>query len=259
MSTIDSGHYGDGVARRTKRLWTDEENVEWSPKRVRLSQGASWPLSSSWHENGIVFVRDEDELAQVPQMPTAGCLVLPRALAAQALSPSRPVLAVDNVDAVLQAMAAHACLRHQGKRILIVGRNALFLSDLLDRLSACGSVATNVRGRRRFPVVAQFLASLPADCDSAVFEVLADRRDARKVLRLMRPDVIVFADVDAYRRFLGAKPFSLTDCVRPGRLFILPRMCDDISAFRGAFPDCEVVLEDDVSEQVCANVIQKLF
>jgi len=23
--TIDSGHYGDGVARRTKRLWTDEE------------------------------------------------------------------------------------------------------------------------------------------------------------------------------------------------------------------------------------------
>ena len=25
MSTIDSGHYGDDVARRTKRLWTDEE------------------------------------------------------------------------------------------------------------------------------------------------------------------------------------------------------------------------------------------
>uniref|UniRef100_UPI0009DF9ADD transposase n=2 Tax=Alphaproteobacteria TaxID=28211 RepID=UPI0009DF9ADD len=25
MSTSDSGHYGDGVARRTKRLWTDEE------------------------------------------------------------------------------------------------------------------------------------------------------------------------------------------------------------------------------------------
>ncbi len=25
MSTIESGHYGDGVARRTKRLWTDEE------------------------------------------------------------------------------------------------------------------------------------------------------------------------------------------------------------------------------------------
>ena len=25
MSTIDSGHYGDGVARRTKRLWTNEE------------------------------------------------------------------------------------------------------------------------------------------------------------------------------------------------------------------------------------------
>lgn len=25
MSTIDSGHYGDCVARRTKRLWTDEE------------------------------------------------------------------------------------------------------------------------------------------------------------------------------------------------------------------------------------------
>ena len=25
MSTIDSGHYGYGVARRTKRLWTDEE------------------------------------------------------------------------------------------------------------------------------------------------------------------------------------------------------------------------------------------
>jgi transposase len=25
VSTNDSGHYGDGVARRTKRLWTDEE------------------------------------------------------------------------------------------------------------------------------------------------------------------------------------------------------------------------------------------
>ena len=25
MSTNDSGHYGDDVARRTKRLWTDEE------------------------------------------------------------------------------------------------------------------------------------------------------------------------------------------------------------------------------------------
>jgi transposase len=25
VSTIDSGHYGDGVARRVKRLWTDEE------------------------------------------------------------------------------------------------------------------------------------------------------------------------------------------------------------------------------------------
>jgi transposase len=25
VSTIDSGHYGDDVARRTKRLWTDEE------------------------------------------------------------------------------------------------------------------------------------------------------------------------------------------------------------------------------------------
>ena len=25
MSTIDSGHYGDDVARRTKRLWTDDE------------------------------------------------------------------------------------------------------------------------------------------------------------------------------------------------------------------------------------------
>lgn len=25
MSTIDSGHHGDGVARRTKRLWTDDE------------------------------------------------------------------------------------------------------------------------------------------------------------------------------------------------------------------------------------------
>jgi transposase len=25
VSTIDSGHYGDGVGRRTKRLWTDEE------------------------------------------------------------------------------------------------------------------------------------------------------------------------------------------------------------------------------------------
>lgn len=25
MSTVDGGHYGAGMARRTKRLWTDEE------------------------------------------------------------------------------------------------------------------------------------------------------------------------------------------------------------------------------------------
>ena len=25
VSTLDIGHYDDGVARRTKRLWTDEE------------------------------------------------------------------------------------------------------------------------------------------------------------------------------------------------------------------------------------------
>jgi transposase len=25
VSTIDGGHYGDGVVRRTKRLWTDDE------------------------------------------------------------------------------------------------------------------------------------------------------------------------------------------------------------------------------------------
>jgi hypothetical protein len=25
VSTINNGHYGDGVARRTKRLWMDEE------------------------------------------------------------------------------------------------------------------------------------------------------------------------------------------------------------------------------------------
>ena len=27
MSPIGSGHYGEGVARRTKRLWTDEEKL----------------------------------------------------------------------------------------------------------------------------------------------------------------------------------------------------------------------------------------
>ena len=235
--------------------WLRRPNpVTWSPERVRLSQGTNWPLSPNWHKNGIVFVRDHDELAQLPQRPGAGCIVLPRALAAQVPMPPWPVLAVDDVDAALQAMTAHACLRHRGKRVLVLGRKAPFLSDLLDRLSACGTVATNVRGRRHFSVVTQFLASLPADCDSAVFEVLPDRRDARKTLRLMRPDVIVFADADACRRFLANRPFALTDCIRPGCLIILPRMYGDISAIHAAFPDCEVVWEENVSRQVCAKV-----
>jgi transposase len=44
VSTIDSGHYGDGVARRTKRLWTDEEKrsicVQTTAPGVSVSQVA---------------------------------------------------------------------------------------------------------------------------------------------------------------------------------------------------------------------------
>ena len=47
MSTIDSGHYGDVMARRTKRLWTDEEKRSIFCDRAGLVNGDDGPTSRS--------------------------------------------------------------------------------------------------------------------------------------------------------------------------------------------------------------------
>ncbi|MDW0361721.1 CapA family protein [Halomonas venusta] len=236
--------------RRPHRIW-------WDPKRVRLSEGKSWPLRAAWHGAGIVFLRDQEEFVQVhPTSRTKGCLVLPRELIAQMPSlPPQPILAVDNVEASIKALATHACLRHQGKRILVVGRNAPFMPELLGLLSNHGKVVTNVRGRRRFTVVTQFLASLTTDCDFAVFEVLAELKQAQSILRLMRPNVIVFADAISCHRFLGAKPFLLMDSMLPRCLIVLPGRGGDTVEIQNSFPDCEVIEATDVPQDVCSNLV----
>lgn len=245
LATVACGEW----LRRPNRNW-------WDPKRVRLSEGKSWPLTANWHGAGIAFLRDKEELAQASSSRTKGCLVLPRELVAQMPSlPPQPILAVGNVEASMKAMAAHACLRHKGKRILVIGRNAPFMPELLGQLSCHGRVVTNVRGRRRLTIVTQFLASLSADCDFAVFEVLADLKQAQSILHLMRPSVIIFTDAIACRRFLGAKPFVLMDSMLPGCLIVLPDQGGDTVEIQNSFPDCEVVEAVDVPQDVCSKLL----
>ena len=235
--------------RRPHRTW-------WNPQKVRLSQGKNWPLTAAWHGAGIVLLRNKEELAQVLPSRTNGCLVLPRELVAQMPSlPPQPILAVGDVEAAMEALATHACLRHKGKRILVIGRNAPFVPALLDQLSTRGTVVTNVLGRRRFKVVTQFLAALSADCDFAVFEVLADWKSAQNILRLMRPNVIVFADAIARRRFLGEKPFVLMDSMLPGCFIGLPNQDGSTVEIQHSFPDCEVIEMVDMPEDICSKLI----
>lgn len=101
MSTIDSGHNGDGVARRTKRLWTDEEkrticfqttapgvsvaqvarryavNANLIFKWLRDARFAPEPLAGGCSPEGVQFlpveiVQDVRAAPAVPDAPVAG-------------------------------------------------------------------------------------------------------------------------------------------------------------------------------------------
>ena len=101
VSTNDSGHYGDGVARRTKRLWTDEEkrsicfqttapgvsvaqvarryavNANLIFKWLRDPRFAPEPLAGGCSPEGVQFlpveiVQDARAVPAVPHAPVVG-------------------------------------------------------------------------------------------------------------------------------------------------------------------------------------------
>lgn len=58
----------------------------------------------------IAFVWSPEELEQIPASRLLGCLVEPKEACPEAGATARSTLAVEDVDAVVKAMAAHACL-----------------------------------------------------------------------------------------------------------------------------------------------------
>lgn len=216
--------------------------TSWAPKAVRISEPQNWAFNPTWCKESIAFVRNQEELDQIPASRSLGCLVVPKEVCSEVGAAARSTLAVDDVDAAVKAMAAHACLRHEGRRVLIVGKGAGFLSGLLSSLSKGSSVATNQRGRRRWAVVRQFLASLDASCGFAVFEVLLKRQEAREILRVMRPNVVAFSTIADCMNFFRPPPFTLADSLRPGTRIILPAGLGDASLIEHAFPHCDVIV-----------------
>ncbi len=80
MSTKDSGHYDDGVARRTKRLWTDEE------KRSICFQTTAPGVSVAQVARGYA-VNANLNPASVPSS-SEGSLFLPVEIVAEAKAPT---------------------------------------------------------------------------------------------------------------------------------------------------------------------------
>ena len=87
MSTIDNGHYGDGVARRTKRLWTGEEKrsiclqtaaPDVSVARVAQRYAMNANLIFKW-------LRDPRYAPEPPAEPDAACF-----LPVEILDPAKP-------------------------------------------------------------------------------------------------------------------------------------------------------------------------
>ncbi len=240
------------VATITGGEWISEPNsTRWNPKRVRISEGENWKPNRVWNRDGIVFLRDTGELARIPETRAPGCLVIPKALVGENLPPRPATLAVDDVDSAFKAMAFHARARHRGKLALILGRRAQFLPELIESLSQRGSVATNVLKRRSLPIVTQFLASLPADTQFAVFELMVGRSEIKDALRLFQPDVLAFADPKGSSLLLGRRPYDLADILKAECTVILRE--DPQQGLMQHALGCRFVVTNDALE----NAIQR--
>jgi hypothetical protein len=224
------------VSMITGGRWTSQANIAaWNPKRVRASEGQDWKPGAVWFRDGIVFLRNKDELAKIPETRTTGCLVVPNALTGGNLPSRHPVLAVHDVDTALRAMALHARARYRGKLALILGRRAEFLPELIQNLSQHGSTVTNILERRSLPIVIQYLASLPTDAEFAVFELMVGRSEVKDALRLLQPDVIAFADPSSTGLLLGQRPYELTNTLKDACTIIVDLNSSHLEIMRHAF------------------------
>ena len=101
MSTIDSGHCGDGVARRTKRLWTDDEKrlicMQTSAPGVSVAQVAR---RYSVNANLIFkWLRDPKYRAEPEAMSSAaGSRFLPVEIVAAATKPLAAPVAESRIE-----------------------------------------------------------------------------------------------------------------------------------------------------------------
>lgn len=102
MSTIDSGHYGDGVACRTKRLWTDEEKRSIcfqtaapgvSVAQVALRYAVNANLIFKWRRDP----RYAPDRVPAPGLPE-GSRFLPVEIVAEARAPATAPVADNHIE-----------------------------------------------------------------------------------------------------------------------------------------------------------------
>ena len=102
MSTIDSGHYGDGVARRTKRLWTDEEKrsicVQTAAPGVSVAQVARrYAVNANLIFKWLRDPRYASDPASV-QVPSEESRFLPVEIVAAARAPAAAPVAASCIE-----------------------------------------------------------------------------------------------------------------------------------------------------------------
>ena len=102
MSTIDSGHFGDSVARRTKRLWTDEEKrsicFQTTAPGVSVAQGAQ---RYAVNANLIFTWLRDGRYAPAPAL-VASSSAEARFLPLEIVAEARPPLAAPVVDNLIE-------------------------------------------------------------------------------------------------------------------------------------------------------------
>ena len=102
MSTIDGGHYGDGVARRTKRLWTDEEKrsicLQTAASGVSVAQVARrYAVNANLIFKWLRDARFAPDSASVPT-PSEGALFLPVEIVAETRSAPAATAAENHIE-----------------------------------------------------------------------------------------------------------------------------------------------------------------
>ena len=102
MSTIDSGHYGDGLARRTKRLWTDEEKrsicFQTAAPGVSVAQVARrYAVNANLIFKWLRDPRFAPDPALVP-VPSEEARFLPVELVAETKAPAADLVAENRIE-----------------------------------------------------------------------------------------------------------------------------------------------------------------